>query len=58
MTRTLLFWVILVVWVLFAGAAWFGVGREYGVAGIPNLVELALFVLLGWQVYGPPIRGG
>jgi TM2 domain-containing membrane protein YozV len=58
MTRGLLFWIILVIWIIVFGAAWFGIGREYGMAGIPSLVELVLFVLLGWQVYGPPIRGG
>lgn len=58
MTRSLLFWVILVVWVLFAGALHFGYGHEYGVGGLSSLVELVLFVLLGWQVYGPPVRGG
>ena len=58
MTRTLLFWIILVVWVLFAGAGHFGYGREYNVGGLSNLVELVLFILLGWNVFGPPIRGG
>ena len=58
MTRTAMFWIIVLVWILFAGAATLGYGREYRVGDISNLVTLVLFILLGWQVYGPPIKGG
>ncbi len=57
MARGTAFWVIVIVWVLFAGAAHFGFGREYNVGGIASLVELVLFCILGWQAFGPPIRG-
>jgi hypothetical protein len=53
-----MFWIIVLVWILFAGAATLGYGREYRVGDISNLVTLVLFILLGWQVYGPPIKGG
>jgi len=57
MTRGLLFWVIFIVAVIFAGAVAFGFGREYGVGGFSGLVTMVLLLLLGWQVYGPPVRG-
>jgi hypothetical protein len=57
MARGTAFWVIVIVWILFAGAATFGYGREYNIGGIANLVELVLFIILGWAEFGPPIRG-
>ena len=56
MSLGLCFWIIIIVLVLFFGAFWGGLLHPAYV-GINNLVELVLFVLLGWQVFGPPIRG-
>jgi hypothetical protein len=56
MTRGNAFWVIILILVLFSGAAYAGFGREYSGAG--NLIILVLLVLLGWDEYGPPFRGG
>jgi hypothetical protein len=56
MQRGLIFWVIMLVWVVFFVAVSFGYGGTYGPRA-SGAVELILFVLLGWQVYGPPIRG-
>jgi hypothetical protein len=55
MTRGLIFWVLMLVWLVFGIAwhfAWFG-GAIFGIAVVPFL----LFGLLGWQVFGPPVRG-
>ena len=55
MTRGLAFWVLMLIW-LVIGIAWhfalFPGVAIFGVALIPFL----LFALLGWQVFGPPLR--
>jgi hypothetical protein len=56
MTRGLVFWLLMLLWLIF-GLAWhfavFGAVAVWGIALVPFL----LFALLGWQVFGPPIRG-
>jgi hypothetical protein len=57
MTRGLIFWVIMLVWLVF-GIVWhFGViaGAYAPLGGV--LLLFILFALLGWQVFGPPIKG-
>lgn len=54
MTLGLAYWIILLVWILFEGAIRFGYAAAYG--GVGTLVLLALFVLLGWQIFGAPLR--
>jgi hypothetical protein len=56
MTRGLIFWVIMLVWLVFGIAAHFGLVGGYGVFGSVILLFI-LFALLGWQTFGPPIRG-
>lgn len=59
MTRGLLFWVLMVIaFVFYLGvfAAPAYVGHYGGMGGA--LLNFILFGLLGWQVYGPPVRGG
>ena len=55
------FWVIMLVWFVFALVINFG-GPQLGVYArggeIANtFLFFILFVLLGWQVYGPPVQG-
>jgi hypothetical protein len=46
----------MLVWFVFALAVYGGlVGGPYGIAGT-RLLDFILFLLLGSQVYGPPIR--
>jgi hypothetical protein len=55
MTRGLLFWILMILWflsVLF-GATLFPAYAVYASTGL----LLILFALLGWQVFGPPIKG-
>lgn len=56
MTRGLAFWILMLLWLVF-GAAWrfalFGAVAVWGLALIPFL----LLLLLGWQVFGAPLRG-
>jgi hypothetical protein len=55
MTRGLAFWVLMLIW-LVIGIAWhFALIGAYGVLGVA-LIPFLLFALLGWQVFGPPLR--
>ena len=57
MTLGLAFWVIMIVWLVFGLLVHFGmVGGIY--AGGSTLLLFVLFLLLGWQVFGPPLRCG
>jgi len=55
MTKGLAFWILMLLW-LVLGLAWhfgfYGFVAAWGVAIIPFL----LLLLLGWQVFGPPLR--
>jgi hypothetical protein len=60
MTRGLIFWVLMLIWFVFAlflnfGGAQLGIGHYGGIAN--SFLEFVLFLLLGWQVYGPPVHG-
>ena len=55
MTLGLCFWIIMLVLILFFGALYGGV-LHTSYVGIGGLVELVLFGLLGWAVFGPPLR--
>jgi hypothetical protein len=56
MTRGLIFWVIMLVLLILAICWHFAVLGAYGPIGV-GVVAYILFVLLGWQVFGAPIRG-
>lgn len=59
MERRLIFWVLmLIAFVFYLGlfAAPTYVGHYGGMGGA--LLNFILFLLLGWQVYGPPVRNG
>jgi hypothetical protein len=53
MSRGLCFWVLMLIWVIF------GLWSTY--PSIPlvggTLMLFLLLVLLGWQIFGPPIHG-
>jgi hypothetical protein len=58
MTIGLIFWIIMLLWLLFAIAwnrGWGGIGT-YGPIG-NSLLLFILFLLLGWKVFGAPIHG-
>jgi hypothetical protein len=57
MSLGLCFWIIIIVLILFFGAFWGGVIHP-NYFGLGNVVELALFILLGWNAFGPPLRRG
>jgi hypothetical protein len=56
MTRGLIFWVIMLILLILAICWHFGVLGAFGPLGL-GVVGYILLTLLGWQVFGPPIRG-
>ena len=54
MTRALAYWILMLLWLILSLAWHFALwgGALWGVAIIPFL----LFALVGWQVFGPPLR--
>jgi hypothetical protein len=61
MTRGLIFWVLMLIWFVFALVINFGAGALGGYAHVGAMADsflfFILFLLLGWQVYGPPVHG-
>jgi len=57
MTRGLIFWVLMLIWLVF-GILWHVglIGSGYAPLGSAILLFI-LFALLGWQVFGSPIKG-
>lgn len=55
MSRGLIFWVLMLIWFVFSLAVFGGYVGVYG-ARAGGVLEFVLFLLLGWQVYGPPVR--
>ena len=56
MTRGLIFWVLMLIWLVFAVLSHFALVGGFAIVGNAVLLFI-LFALLGWQVFGPPIRG-
>jgi hypothetical protein len=57
MTLGLAFWIIMLIWLVFGGLLHFGMVAAAW-AGVSTLLLFVLFVLLGWQVFGAPLRKG
>lgn len=55
MTRGLLFWVLMILWAISAlfGVTIIGANAVY----VSVVLLIVLFALLGWQVFGPAIKG-
>jgi hypothetical protein len=57
MPQAYLFWALMLIWLLFGAAPLFRTGeRNWTVFGGTLLPFLAL-ALLGWQVFGPAVKG-
>lgn len=56
MTLGLAYWILMLIWLVF-GLVWHMgyVGAPFGPVGSVVLLFI-LFGLLGWQVFGPPLR--
>lgn len=62
MSRGLIFWVLMLIWFVFGLLVNFGgpnvLGGYTHVSAVADQVlGFVLFLLLGWQVYGPPVHG-
>lgn len=58
MTIGLIFWIIMVVWLVFnAWAYWPGAPGGPGPVWGGTILLFVLFLLLGWGVFGAPVRG-
>ena len=56
MTLGLCFWILMLIWLVFGVLIHFGVAvGTYAALGNTVLLFI-LFLLLGWQVFGPPIH--
>jgi len=53
MSRGLVFWILMLLWLIFG--VWTGYPSYIAIGG--TLLVFLLFVLVGWQVFGPPIHG-
>jgi hypothetical protein len=56
MTLGLCYWILMLIWFVFGLLVHFNVvGGPYGIVG-SSLLLFVLFLLLGWQVFGPPLH--
>ena len=56
MTLGLCYWILMLIWFVFGLLVHFGVAvGMYGAVG-NVLLLFVLFLLLGWQVFGPPLH--
>jgi len=55
MTRGLAFWILMLLWIVLSAAWHFSFYPVVATAGL-MVVPFLLLVLLGWQVFGPPVR--
>jgi hypothetical protein len=56
MTLGLAFWVIMLIWFVFFLLTHFGVVAGVYAAGASTVLLFVLFLILGWQVFGPPLH--
>lgn len=56
MTKAFVFWLLMLLWLIFGFYFFWPVGGAYWSLGVPLLV-FVLFAILGWHVFGPPVKG-
>lgn len=56
MTLGLCYWILMLIWAVWGALTHVGYGAGYGVVNVVLL--FILFLLLGWQTFGPPLRRG
>lgn len=57
MSRGLLYWILMLLWLVFGLYCYFGTPPVWQPLGNAGLL-FVLFVLVGWDIYGPPVKGG
>jgi hypothetical protein len=58
MTRGLIFWILMLIWFVFSLAVFGGMVSGLYAVGGGALLHFILFLLLGWQVFGSPVKPG
>lgn len=56
MTLGLIFWILMLIWLVFGLLTHFGVVVGPYAIGANAVLLFILFLLLGWQVFGPPVH--
>jgi hypothetical protein len=57
MTPGLLFWILMILWLVFGFWSGYTPGQPYPVRSWGgNILLFILFAILGWQVFGAPIK--
>jgi hypothetical protein len=56
MTLGLCYWILMLIWAVFGALTHYGMAAGYGVVNVVLL--FILFLILGWQVFGAPLRRG
>jgi hypothetical protein len=56
MTLGLCYWILMLIWFVFGLLIHFAVVTGVYAVGVNSLLLFVLFLLLGWQVFGPPIH--
>ena len=56
MTLGLAYWIVVIIWIVGVGVSLY-VSNDNWKLWAPGLIPLILFLLLGWAVFGAPIKG-
>jgi len=56
MTLGLIFWILMLIWFVFGLIVHFGLVVGPYAIGANAVLLFILFLLLGWQVFGPPVH--
>ncbi len=56
MTMGLCYWILMLLWLIGALRPWFGPTKPAWGSVVGDIVLFILLLLLGWQVYGAPIK--
>jgi hypothetical protein len=56
MTLGLAYWVLMLIWLVFGALVRFGMLAGAWVSSGDVVLLFILFLLLGWQVFGPPLH--
>jgi hypothetical protein len=57
MTLGLIFWILMLVWVVFSAWSYWPNTTRPGPVWADHFLLFVLFLLLGWGVFGAPVRG-
>jgi hypothetical protein len=59
MTLGLCYWILMLIWFVFGLLVHFGPVLTPAYGAVVNVLLLfVLFLILGWQIFGPPLRRG